>query len=92
MSDSVQKINNMIMERYGELCSILRIEPKLTDINTFGEWEECQAKHWLDVINNTEFATLSIEERKDSAGVEYYAPVLIYSDGVDVVRESFTVE
>lgn len=92
MNDSVRKINNLILEKYGEMCNVLRLEPKLTDVNTFGEWEEDQAQHWLNVVNNTEFATISIEECKDTAGVSYFAPVLIYSDGVDVVRESFKVE
>lgn len=92
MKDSIRLINNLILEKYADHCNILRIEPKLTDINTFGEWEDAKALHWLNILNNVEFSTLSIEMFSDTSGVEYYAPVLIYSDGVDLVRDQFLVE
>jgi hypothetical protein len=88
MNQIISKLNSKILEAYGDFFSATRTEALESDVNLFGEWEAEKASHWMNILDNYEFATVSIEKVQETSGrVDYYAPVLVYSNGVEVVKE-----
>lgn len=88
MNQIISNINSKILEVYGEFCSVTRTDATEHEVNLFGEWEVDKATKWTNILDTYEFSTLSIERARESGtNNEYYAPVLVYSDGRMIVRE-----
>lgn len=88
MNPIISKINEKILSVYSEYCTVTRTDFRTYDVNLFGDWELDKAIRWCEILETNEFSTLSIERaRESSTNVEYYVPMIVYSDGKMIVRE-----
>lgn len=88
MNQIISKLNEKILSVYKEYCSVTRTDIFDCDVNLFGDWEIDKASKWDRILETHEFAAISVEKTKESGtNTEYYAPVLVYSDGRMIVRE-----
>lgn len=93
MSDSVNKLNSMILEVYAKHCVIVRENELNIPVHLFPNHMKHLAEKWLTILNQYEFSTLTVDSVRDlkTEGV-YYAPILTYSDGYDILKSSWLRE
>lgn len=85
MNDTIRVINTLIIDAYGKHCSVVREDPLENSVVLFDKDDHFLAESWLKVLNEYEFSTLTVEPSEKNV----YSPVLIYSNDVDIVRETY---